>query len=369
MYDVSDRYLRALPYPHTSVTQVDAYFGGELTARDIPISDGGVTVDRGSKARRSLSLTVPDLSLVPWDATDPLAVYGQRLVVRRGIKFADGVEWVPLGIFRINEPSADLYEGPITLTGVTEEATISDDLFMAPVSTAGYPGAVDAITMLIRRTIPDAVIINQTSDSRNPSVATVSWDAGTDPWDAVVQVATAMRAEIYADALGSFVIRDLPDPLTSPVVWEIADGEGGTLIDMGRQMSRTAVYNAVVVSGENSASDAPPVSGVAYDNDPSSPTRWGGPFGRVPKIVTSSLVYTQGDCNSLAAYMLGDLTAPNVETSISSVPNAALEAGDCIRTGAKGRRQLHIAQSFTVPLAPTGDFPITLRGGKDDVDV
>ncbi|MEU1037693.1 DUF5047 domain-containing protein [Streptomyces sp. NPDC005907] len=366
MYAISDNFRQALTASHRIVTKVDAYYDGVLTKADIPVSDGSVSVDRGSKIRRSLSLTVADLSYLPWDATDPLAVYGQTLVVSRGIRFANGDEMVPLGTFRINEPAADVHMGPVTLTGVTAEATIADDVFMVPTSTKGYGNCVQAIEFLIRQTIPGAPIVNLTSDNRNPVCPVATWDAGGDRWDAVVQVATAMRAEIYVDAIGRFVLVDLPNPLTTPVSWDIAEGEGGTLISASRQMSRTAVYNAVVVSGENAAAETAPVVGVAYDNDPASPTKWGGPYGRVPKNYTSALVVTAGDAQSLANYMIADLTAPNIQTSISSIPNPALEAGDCIRVTYAGRKELFIAQSFSVPLTAEGDFPITLRGGKEE---
>jgi hypothetical protein len=367
VYTITDTFRQALTSSHTIVTRVDAYYDGALVASDIPIADGAVSVDRGSKTRRSLSLTVADLGYLPWDATDPLAVYGQRLVVSRGIRFANGDEMIPLGTFRINEPSADVHQGPVTLTGISEEATIADDVFMVPTSTRGYGNCIQAVEFLIRQTIPTASIVNLTADGRNPVCPVATWDTGGDRWDAVVQVATAMRAEIYVDAIGRFVIVDLPNPLTSPVAWDIADGEGGTLVSASRQMSRTSVYNAVVVTGENSASETAPVSAVAYDNDPSSPTRWGGPYGHVPKTYSSALVVTQGDAQSLANYMLADLTAPNVQTSIASIPNPALEAGDCLRVSYAGRKELFIAQSFSVPLTAEGEFPITLRGGKEDV--
>ncbi|MFD7776656.1 DUF5047 domain-containing protein [Streptomyces sp. NPDC059753] len=367
MYAISANFRTALTSSHQIVTRVDAYYNGVLTASDIPIADGSVSVDRGSKTRRSLSLTVADLSYLPWDAADPLAVYGQELVVSRGIRFSNGDELVPLGTFRINEPGGDVHQGPVSLTGVTAEATIADDSFMVPTSTAGYGNCLQAIEFLIRQTIPGAPIVNLTADGRNPVCPVATWDAGADRWDAVVQVATAMRAEIFVDPIGRFVIADLPDPLTAPVAWDIAEGEGGTLVSASRQMSRTAVYNAVVVSGENSASDAAPVAGVAYDNEPTSPTRWGGPYGRVPKHYSSALLITQGDCQAAANYMLADLTAPNIQTSISAIPNPALEAGDCIRVSYAGRKELFIAQSFSIPLTADGDFPITLRGGKEEV--
>lgn len=133
-----------------------------------------------------------------------------------------------------------------------------------------------------------------------------------------------------------------------------------------REMSRTAVFNAVVASGENTASGSAPVSAVAYDLDPGSPTRWGGPFGRVPKQISSALWVTVGACQAAAEYALFDATARNVTTSVSAIPNPALEVGDCLRLAHSGRKELHIAQAFTIPLTAEGSSSLTLRGGKEE---
>jgi hypothetical protein len=349
------------------VARVDAYYNGVLTASNLPFTDGSVTIDRGSKTRRSLSLSVSSPKYLPWTATDTLAAYGQQLVVSRGIRFSSGAEeWVPLGTFRINEPSGDVHLGPVTITGASMECAISDDKFQAPTTTRGYGGCVDAITALIRQTLPDAVIVNLTSGARNPTCAVATWDAGGDRWDAVVQIALAMQAEIYVDAQNRFVITDLPDVVNGTVAWDIAEGEGGTLMSAARAMPRTAVCNAVMASGENSSSGAAPVSGVARDTDPTSPTRWGGPFGKVTKFVSSALWVTAADCVANAQYLLFDAIAPNVQTSINSLPNPALEGNDIIRLAYVGRKERYLVQSLTVPLTADGSFALALRGGKDD---
>ncbi|MYY03065.1 MULTISPECIES: DUF5047 domain-containing protein [unclassified Streptomyces] len=367
MQDVTPRFLETLTTSHSMVTNVRAMYDGATTVADLRISDGSVTVDRGSKVRRSLSLTVSDPRRLPWGALDPLAVYGQTLVVSRGIRYAGGVtEMVPLGTFRINEPSGDTLLGPGTLTGQSSECYIIDDKFMAPTSTRGYNTCVDAIEYLIRQTLPSATIVNATAGARNPSCAIATWNANSDRWDAVQEIALAMQAEVYVDALDRFVIADVPEVLSSRVVWDIAEGEGGTLMSAARQMSRTAVYNAVVASGENTASSVAPVSAVAYDNGPLSPTRWNGPFGHVPKFISSALWITTGACQAAADYALFDAIAPNISTTIEAIPNAALEGGDCIRVSYAGRRELFIVQSVTTPLTAEGSAALVLRGGKED---
>ncbi|MFD4699767.1 DUF5047 domain-containing protein [Streptomyces niveus] len=346
---------------------MDAFYAGALTVPDLPIMDGSVTVDRGSKTRRSLSLTIADPKYLPWKELDPLAVYGQQLVVSRGIRFANGAEeWVPLGTFRIDEPAGDVHFGPVTVTGKSMECAVIDDTFQVPTTTLGLGGCFDAIESLIRATLPDAAIVNLTAGNRNPSCATITWDAGADRWEAVTQIAVAMQAELFVDAQNRFVVADMPNVLTGSVAWDIEEGEGGTLIASSRQMSRTAVFNAVAATGENASSATAPVSYVARDNDPTSPTRWGGPFGKVTKPISSALWLTVGDCQAAAQYALFDATAPNVQTSIDSIPNPALDGSDIVRLNHAGRLERYVVQALTVPLKADGDFSIILRGGKEE---
>lgn len=365
MQTVTPLFLQALTTSHNLSVQVDAYYAGSLVASDIPISDGTVTLDRGSKVRRTLSLTVADVSYLPWNPTDPLAAYGQYLVISRGIHYSNGtVERVPLGAFRIDEPQGNTLFGPVTLTGKSSECIIQDDKFTAPTTTRATLTCIDAITFLLHQTIPGATILNLTG--RNPTCAVATWDAQSDRWDAVSQIATAMGAEIYVDALDRFVIADAPNVLSTHVAWDVAEGEGGTLISAARQMSRASVYNAVVASGENTASAAPPVSAIAKDTNPLSPTRWGGPYGKVTKFFSSSLLLSVPACQSAADAMLFDAIAPNIQTTVSATPNPALEAGDVIRLTDAGRKQLFAVQTVGIPLTATGAASLTLRGGKDD---
>ncbi|WP_328967956.1 DUF5047 domain-containing protein [Streptomyces sp. NBC_00239] len=366
MHPVSAKFLTTLATSHRMVVEVDAYYDGALTAAGIPVADGSVTVDRGSKTRRTLSLTVADPSYLPWDASDMLASYGQYLVVRRGIRYSDGsTEMVPLGRFRISEPSGDTLYGPVTLSGHSSECLIIDDALTVPTSTRGYTGCVDAITALIRSTLPDSTIINATADERNPPCGVAVWDVGTDRWECVQKVATAMQAEVYVDALDRFVVADTPDVSTAPVAWNIAEGEGGALMASARTMSRTAVFNAVVASGEG-GSGSTTISAMAKDLDPSSPTRWGGPFGKVTKSISSSLWTSEGACQSAADAALAEGLAANIQIAIDSVPNPALEGNDVLRIAYSGHAERFLLQSAQIPLTADGDFSVTLRSGKDD---
>lgn len=359
----SSRFLPALRESHVPYTQVQLLrTDGVVT--DLPHTDGSVTVDRGSSVRRTCSVTVPDVSLLPMTPTDQLAVYGARLRIRRGIIYGDGtIEAVPLGLFRIDRISGDPALGPVTIDGSGLEAVIADDKFLQPYTTRGATAAVTAITGLIQDSIPGAVVVNWASDA---TIGTRTWDAQSDRWAAVQECATAIGAEVYADADGQFIIAELPDLLTAPVAWDIDAGETGVLISANRAFSRDGMYNVVVASGENSEDNAPPVTATASDTDPTSPTYVSGPFGRVPKFYSSATLINASLAQGAANKLLRDAIKPNATVSLTSLPNPCLEPGDVLRvTYEDGRRELQQVQSFTISLG-LDSITIETIGGKQD---
>ncbi|MEV5862393.1 DUF5047 domain-containing protein [Streptomyces sp. NPDC052071] len=362
MYPVTDRFLAALPRSHRVVTQVQLIqTDGQVI--DLPHTGGSVPVDRGAAIRRTCTVTSADLSLIPTNPADELLVYGARLRVSRGIDYGDGTqELVPLGYFRLDEISGDVSTGPVTLAGVGLEAVLIDDRFTAPWRASG--SVIVAITALILRSLPDAQILPLIDDV---SIGPRTWDVEGDPWAAVQEIAAAAGAECYADASGTFVISTLPDASAVNPVWTVAAGEGGVYIKGTRGMSAAGVFNAVLARGDNTEAATGPVSYLVTDDNPGSPTYWGGPYGHRTAFYSSSTLTTEGACRAAAQLKLAALRAPNASGSFSSLPNPALEPGDVLRViHPDGLSEIHQVQSFTVPLEVGGDFPITTIGAKED---
>jgi len=359
----SSRFLPALRESHIPFTKVQLLRTDGVVV-DMLHTEGSVTVDRGNAVRRTCSVTVPDVSLLPMTPTDQLAVYGARLRIRRGVIYGDGsVESVPLGLFRIDGISGDPALGPVTISGSGLEAGIADDKFTAPYTTRGGTNAVTAITGIIQDSMPGATVVNQASDA---TIGTMTWDAQGDRWAAVQECATAIGAEVYCDADGQFVIAELPDLLTAPVAWDIDAGETGVLISANRSFSRDGMCNVVVASGENSEDNAAPVTATASDTDPTSPTYVSGPFGRVPKFYSSATLTSNSLALNAAQKLLRDSIKPNATVSLTSLPNPCLEPGDVLRvTYEDGRRELQQVQSFTISLG-LDSITIETIGGKQD---
>ncbi|MCX4816781.1 DUF5047 domain-containing protein [Streptomyces sp. NBC_01239] len=360
---MSDRFLARLAESHYPVTRVQLFLTtGQVI--DVPHTGGSVTVDRAQAVRRTCTVTVADPTLIPRAPSDQLATYGARLRISRGIDYGDGTqpELVPLGVFRLDSVDGDVNQGPVTLQGKGLEAVVADDKFTAPYTATGT--VVSAIGALIRRSLPTADILSQITDI---PIGSRAFDIQADPWAGCQEIAAAAGAEVYANADGVFVISTLPDLSTATPVWAIEATEGGVYISATRAMSADKVFNGIRAAGENTADNVAPVSYLATDDDPGSPTYWNGPFGRRPDFYSSSTLITTAACMNAARLKLAQAKAPNASGDISSLPNPALEPGDVLRiTHEDGSRELHQAASFSVPLDTGGSFPITTISAKED---
>lgn len=362
MYPVTSRFLPRLAESHTPVTEV-ALFKTDGSVVRLEHTGGSVPVDRGQAIRRTCTVTSADVSLIPRTPNDQLATYGARLRIARGVTYGDGSqELIPVGVFRLDGVDGDPSDGPVTLTGKSLEACVTDDKFYEPYKATGT--VVGAATALIQRSLPDADVISLIDDS---PIGARTFDVEADPWAGVQEIVAAAGAECYTNADGVFVIAALPELLATPAVWEVAAKEGGVYVQGSRGMSADKVFNGVLARGENTEENVAPVEYLATDNDINSPTYWGGPFGRRPDFYSSSTLTTVNACAQAANLKLIAGKAPNASGDFSSLPNPALECGDVIRViHPDGSRELHQVQSFSVPLDTGGDFPITTIAAKED---
>lgn len=361
MYPVSARFLAAIAESHRLATTV-TLFRADGHVVDLPHTGGSVTVDRSADCRRTCSVEIADPALIPRTPAAALSVYGSMLRISRGVQYTDGqAETVPLGVFRLDEISGDPDTGPVTLSGKSLEVAVADDRFTDVVRASGT--AVGAVTTLIQATLPNATIINRAADG---AIGPRTWDIGAERWAAVTECAAAIGAEVYADADGNFVISQLPDILTTTPVWSIAPGDGGTFISASRAMSTDGIYNAVHASGENTETGDPPVFALVTDTDVTSPTYYGGPFGRRPYFYSSSTLTSTNACTQAANLLLRQMAAPNATASITSLTNPALEPGDTIRVVyPDGSKEIHQVASFSISLDTSGAMELDTISAKE----
>jgi hypothetical protein len=360
MRPVTPAFLTTIRGSHTMAARVrvcSTFQTGVIPAgTDIALLGGAVTLDGTADIRSTVDLTTDGTAMWPDRAASLLAPYGNELFVERGVQYSDGVtEWCSLGYFRIQSPSQDRPpDGPIRITGQDRMAGLIDARLLAPrqfLATDTYGAVVSALVLEVY------------------PLATVQWDDATSAvtLDRAVIVETERYAFLkdlvtsvgkiwYWDHRGILVITDAP-VATAPV-WDVNSGAGGVLVSMARTLTRERVYNAVVASGEAADTQAP-VSAVAYNADPASPTAYSGRFGPVPMFYSSPFLTTTAQAQSAADAILRQQLGLPYAVSFAAVPNPALEPYDPVRVTYSQRftSEVHVLQSVTVPLAE--DQPVT----------
>jgi hypothetical protein len=351
MQPVTPRFLSALRNSHRVLVQVDAMIDGVVVATNLPIVSGSVSVDRTSGVRRQLSVQIADAAILPTLGAQ-LTPYGVELVVRRGIDYGDGTsELVPLGVFRL-DVGTNAQAAPTTYTGPDRAKAMIDAAFLGP--RASDPlDAVAQIEVLAHEVLPDIDVsnVNVTNPEDGtavlPVIPQVFWDR--DRWAAMSDLAASLGAELYFSAAGDLLVARTPT-IGDDSVWTIDQGAHGVLVDFSRELSREDTFNGVVASGERS-DGIYPARAVAIDDDPDSPTLWGGPFGQVTYFYASALIHTPNGAQQVADALLADKRALSRSVSLRCVPNPALDVGDVVAVRMPGGvDEQHLVDRITIPL-------------------
>lgn len=360
MTEPTASFLRSLVFSHRLRTQVDSVAPGELIPRalNIPFEDGVVDVDSSRRIRRVLNLRIADPVWLPINPGDPLDPYSARLNVSQGIEFPDGsFEMVPVGVFRVESVEGDGIRGPVEVVGHSLESVVIDDRFESPRQGSGA-SCVALIQTLILESNPAAEILVLTAS--DATVPPTTWDE--DRWGAIEELATAIGCEVFCDPAGRYVIADVADPATAVPTYEISVGAEGSLKRIARGFHREGVYNAVVVRS-SATTDTAPIQQVARDNDVASPTRYGGPFGKVPRFWSSPLITTIGQALLAAQTILFKSLGMARAISVEGLPDPTIDAGQVARVVTDLERPLgevHVIEAFPLRLAVGGD-PFVIR--------
>jgi len=362
MRPVSDRFLSTVRGSHAMASRARVCAPGQTGVNplgvEIPIVSGDVKLDSTADIRATLDLTTE--WEFPATASELLTPYGNELFVERGIVYGDGgTEWVSQGYFRMYEvDQQDAPDGEIQIDARDRMSGIIDARPEAPMEFGSGTSVSSIFDFLVGEVYPGAVIL-------------FDFDAGAttfpsshvledDRYKFLKDIADSLGKVMYWDYAGRLRVETAPDP-TVPV-FTVNHGRGGVVATVSRRLKRDGVYNAVVATGEQ-AGETPPVRAVAYDHNPSSPTYWDGPFGKVPRFYSSSFITTIAQAQSAADAMLARQLGLPYNVDFSMVPNVALEPLDPIELSYSNRldSELHVIQTLTVPLDAGGVMQGTTR--------
>ena len=281
---------------------------------------------------------------------------GGYAVLRHGIRYPDGTtELVLLGTLRVESVSWNTVGASATLELADRMAQVRDEPFTAPYAAKGKTpanAAKEIVTAVFGASItyltpytPAGVLGDTIYTGERPA--------------ALSELEQAYGAEVYFDAEGRFVFAAKPADGAAPV-WHVDTGLAGVLVDAVENLDRTGIYNGVLVQGQ-AEGDLPPVSALAVYSEPTSPIRWGGPFGKVAMIADSTSVTTTAQALAAAQDLLRLRLKQTRSLEITAAPNPALEAGDTIHVMfPDDRTETHLVDAVTIDLG-TGAQGIVTR--------
>lgn len=372
MYTVGDqiihqRFLAALEDSHGYDGRVEAWYNGTLITQ-IEAASGIVKVNARNTERRSLEVTVSERLWPDLDA-DPLSPFGVWLrvfaIVTAG---AAPFPEVPTFTGPLATVGGPRWSGQLTVKARDPFRQIVRESFETLRRAPAGVHIVDTIRILIVEVFPAADVIDLTG-----SVALVpestAWDAKAGSRAAAIDdLAASIGAEVIALPGqvwpgGTFIIRPVPS-LSDRIAWTLPDGTRSIVAADERSKSGDTIVNRWIVTSERT--DTTPVREVVTDDNPGSPTRYGGPMGHLPDFFSSPLISDSGQAVAAGRAKLARSIGLARTRSVTVPVNPALEGGDVLAIAVDGEPvEIHIADSFDIPVtSQPPDMTIDTRSAE-----
>lgn len=404
---VSSAFIDALRFGAYLVdARLTIYKNGNPTEFTVPVSTLSITVDRNSAQRRQGSITaellpgIPPPALLPANPGSLLAPFGNEIFIEVGIAQvpagsagpAKVLQWIPLGLFSIATVTVDdtTVDLVVTIDVYDRSWVISQRLFTAPYNfPATFSGNfVAEIVNLLNQAWTTHFSPNLKFNivPTRKTVPKASYNQGSDPWQAALDMAAAVGYELYFDINGVVVGKPVPDPKTQPITWNFTDdvtkiyGSGGTFgggsaellgsaystpVAVQSVMTRDGIYNDIYITGtgtsntplSNTGTNQPVVAEVA-DSNPASPFFVAGPMGDIPEFVASNLVTTSIQALKTAEYDLATSLGAAWQLTVTFPPNPLFDIDDVVivnrpRIGIVNRKMVIDTIDYTISYSDT----------------
>lgn len=331
--------------------------GADPTGTDLTLLNGEVEFDATADIRATASVDLAERWPRPRDLS--LAPYGNEIALFRGVDTgSEGVLWAPLGYYRITSIAQDdTANGPVSLELEDRMSTIIDSRFLQPRQWEIGTEVGDIVDEIVLEIYPDATIVFD--DDANLSQLGRSLIVEEDRYEALLTLADGLGKIVFWDNEGRLMFQTIPDE--DEPDWVVNAGPDGVMVEASRELTREGIFNAVVVNGEG-ADEQPPVHAVATNGQENSPTRFGGPFGRVPFFYASPFITTQLQAENAAVGLLRRKLGATYNVDLSAIPNPALQPYHVLRVVYNdGTREIHVVEKATIPLNVDDALSINTR--------
>lgn len=365
MFPVSQRFRDAVRTTHRSISWVEIVDRNEVVQGVI---EGKVKYDSTAVIQGSIEMTVADKTGYYLDRglpTDPLTRFGSEVRPWRGVVFPDGdIEAVPLGTFRVDSNVPEEREGgayELKIKG-RDRSSIANRPTSAPVAIANGTPVNEAIIALVTAAVPSATFeLTEVPWTTGPLLV----PAGNPTYAQAVELASASGLVLGVDRLGVFRTHHGLDP-TDDVVWFFDEGEDCTFTEVPsvERGAGDATPNGFIVEGKSNSvgGSSSGIRAEAWDDDPRSPTWRGGPYGEVPRFVTSEKVQTQAQAQVAAELLLRQRGSEVQSLKVQFPPAPQLDTYDVawVRRSAIEVDHTFYFDTLEIPLAADEAMEATL---------
>lgn len=257
------------------------------------VDSTGVSYSIGQKVGRAAAITV-SRDLTDAGLFNPVT---DIAILRLAIP---GVTDIQLFTGRVNELSEDEQGRVVVKCTDFGDDVVNDDFIVPWTTTQQFIG--DEIKRIITD-VKSTFAVDTSAISPTPT-PNLSWE--TDRGKAIEDLANGANALWQTDrGGGGFIV--YPNPYSLPTeptpVMVLKDGVNGVVTKVTKTTSRAKIYNAITLVVERSDGSAP-IRKTVYDNDPTSLTRWDGPFGKRNRVIKLQTTITEDDAYRLALRVL-----------------------------------------------------------------
>lgn len=366
MYPTSANFKTAVVTDHIVIAKAEVW-SSDRKLIDLDFDKGKVNVSTSNSVRRTCEINVTtdrtSTNLVPDDGFDYIAPFGNQLRLYRGIQFTDGTEeYIPLGVFVINEVSVqDTNEGvSITIRGEDKSIICSRNKWTSTYQMVN--GTLEAsLTALLQNRFPD-IEINFPTTNVTVNQVILGADSSVDPWKDAVFIAQLVGFDLFFDVNGVCVMKQFPTLDAATVVATYKEGNGTTITSLNRNISTKETYNGVIYTIEGSQVTTP-IRIEVWDEDTTSPTYRFGVFGSVPTFVTTNLLSTSAEAIKAATLLLNTVIGQQEEITFDSIVDPSLDVNDVVYVKSVGSKvdRTVIIDSIDIPLTYTDSMKVDTR--------
>lgn len=335
---------------------------GELTT-SISNTSGSINISYSQGVRRNCNISVFNYNhKFDLDKHDSDFFINRKFKVYTGIQAYSDTYWFSQGIFIAQSCSSD--NNVISISGVDKFGLFTDALNSNKLQTAHSIPCDQKIGNIIKDTICRDMGNGVPTDPILPNIDSSLYDielpydiektANEYLGDILIEIATALHADIYYDTQGRLVLQpNIVDEYTmQSLIYEFEEN-GQEFIEQSYSSDYGNVINIITVTGSNT--DDIVCSYTAKNENPQSPLNINNIGAKHGEIEETAMGYSEKRCKDYAEYLLKKQLMLTVSKSISCTPLPHLDVNKVVRINNKKENEEQtdvVIQEITMPLNP-----------------